>query len=109
MRLPAINVDYLGYEISAQGARSGGKKIQSVLNFPRPENIHSVRQSLGLASYFRKIVQNFAQITLPLSQLLKKAIARREEEYSVAMGSGTKIFISGVETETDRETNFSHL
>lgn len=65
-------IDYLGYEISADGVRPGEKKILSVANFPRPDNIHNVRQFLGLASYFRKFIENFAQIAFPLSRLLRK-------------------------------------
>lgn len=68
-------VDYLGYEISASGIRPGEKKICSVVNFPRPESVHNIRQFLGLASYFCKFIQNFAQISYPLSKLLKKDAA----------------------------------
>jgi hypothetical protein len=68
-------IDYLGYEISAKGVRPGKKKILSVANFPRPENVHNVRQFLGLAGYFRKFVRNFAQVSFPLSKLLKKDTA----------------------------------
>lgn len=68
-------IDYLGYEISAKGVRPGEKKILSVQNFPRPENVHNVRQFLGLASYFRKFTKGFAQIASPLSKLLKKNVA----------------------------------
>lgn len=66
------SIDYLGYEISASGVRPGERKIQAVLNFPRPENIHGVRQFLGLTSYFRKFIRNFAQLAAPLMCLLKK-------------------------------------
>lgn len=69
------SIDYLGYEISGSGVRPGEKKIQSVINFPRPQNVHGVRQFLGLASYFRKFIKNFAQIALPLTLLLKKDIS----------------------------------
>lgn len=89
-----FNIDYLGYEISAGGVE---KKIQSVLNFPRPGNVHSVRQFLGAcASYFRKFIQNFAQIASSLTQLLKKDIAWQWGH-------------SVVEIETRREANFNYL
>ncbi|CAG9089257.1 unnamed protein product [Plutella xylostella] len=65
-------VDYLGYEISAAGIRPGDKKINSVTQFPRPTDQHSVRQFLGLVGYFRKFIKNFAQVAHPLNKLLKK-------------------------------------
>lgn len=65
-------IDYLGYEISAAGVRPGAKKIQCVLDFPKPQNVHNVRQFLGLVSYFRKFIKNFSHFAFPLSKLLKK-------------------------------------
>lgn len=65
-------IDYLGYEISALGVRPGDKKVQSVIDFPRPSNVHTVRQFLGLVGYFRKFVMNFAQLAHPLNKLLKR-------------------------------------
>lgn len=65
-------IEYLGYEISAAGLRPSEKQILSVMNFPRPQNVHNVRQFLGLASYFRKFIKDFARIAFPLTKMLKK-------------------------------------
>lgn len=65
-------INYLGFEISSLGMRPGMTKIQSVIDFPRPDNVHGARQFLGLVSYFRKFIQGFAQLAHPITKLLKK-------------------------------------
>lgn len=67
-------VDYLGFEVSAEGIRPGTRKIQAVENFPVPQNQHNIRQFLGLASFFRRFVPGFSIISKPLTALLKKDV-----------------------------------
>lgn len=65
-------VEYLGFEVSNAGIQPGAKKVEAVEKFPTPQNIHSVRQFLGLASFFRRFVPGFSVVAKPLTQLLKK-------------------------------------
>ena len=46
-----------------------------VANFPTPSDVSQVRQFLGLASYYRRFIANFAKIAKPLHDLMKKDTA----------------------------------
>ncbi|CAH2227286.1 jg27653, partial [Pararge aegeria aegeria] len=65
-------INYLGFEISAEGVRPGQTKINAVISFPEPKNVHEIRQFMGLASYFRKFIEHFATIARPLTDLTKQ-------------------------------------
>lgn len=78
-------LEYLGHEISESGIRPGKAKIMAVEQFPKPRNVHEVRQFIGLASYFRKYIKDFATIARPLTDLTRKNIPwcwKEEQEES---------------------------
>ncbi|XP_026452020.1 uncharacterized protein LOC113352415 [Papaver somniferum] len=66
------SVGYLGHVISSEGVAVEQEKIDSVLFYPIPSTVKSLRGFLGLAGYYRKFVKNFGKICAPLIQLLKK-------------------------------------
>ncbi|CAK1579718.1 unnamed protein product [Parnassius mnemosyne] len=65
------SINYLGFEISHEGVRPGLKKIEAVAAFKVPENVHEVRQFIGLSSFFRRFVPGFASIAKPINSLTK--------------------------------------
>jgi hypothetical protein len=64
-------VEYLGSVISEGQVKPSPQKIKAVRNFPTLQNVHDVRKFLGLASYFRKYVKDFARKAKPLTILTK--------------------------------------
>ncbi|CAK1596054.1 unnamed protein product [Parnassius mnemosyne] len=44
-------IEYLGFEISADGVRPGSLKTDAVSKFPTPQNQHDLRRFIGLASF----------------------------------------------------------
>ena len=63
---------FLGFLVSKDGIATHPEKIEKVKAFPTPTNAKTVRAFLGLASYYRKYVHQFAKIAHPLTQLLCK-------------------------------------
>ena len=63
---------FLGFELTGTGISSDPDKIDKVKNWPRPCNVRDVRSFLGLASYMRRFIQNFAKVAHPLTELTKK-------------------------------------
>ncbi|KZR95877.1 Uncharacterized protein APZ42_010100, partial [Daphnia magna] len=62
---------HLVHIIDENGIRPDPEKISALLNF-RIKNVKSLRGFLGLASFYRRFVPDFAAIAHPLHVLLKK-------------------------------------
>ena len=69
------NVTYLGHVIGQGRVAPVNAKIQSIVNFPIPTNKKALRRFLGMVGYYRKFCKNFADITSPLTNLLKKNVS----------------------------------
>lgn len=66
-------IKYLGYTLSGEGVTISARHTEAIKIFPQPTNAHEVQRFLGLASYFRKFIKNFALTTKPLYNLLKRS------------------------------------
>ena len=67
------SVTFLGHIIGADGIRVDMQKIGAVKTWPRPTTPTEVRSFLGLAGYYRRFVEKFASISVPLTRLTQKA------------------------------------
>lgn len=65
-------VDFLGDHLGLNTVQPLKRKIVVLVNFPRPTNKKQVASWLGLARYYMRFLHHFSELTLPLTQLLKK-------------------------------------
>src|SRR5467141_429855 len=65
-------IHFLGHKVSEEGISMDPEKIDEVVNWAVPKNLHEVRQFLGLCSYYRRFVKDFSSFARPLHELTKK-------------------------------------
>ena len=49
-------------------------KVQGIMNWPTPTNIHEIRSFLGFGNYYKDFIEKYSHITRPLHQLTRKNI-----------------------------------
>ena len=74
------SVQYLGHTVSSHGVETNPDTVEKIKNFPVPHNLRQVRRFIGLASYYRKFIKDFAAIAQPLHLLMKKDVRFRWSE-----------------------------
>lgn len=65
---------FLGYEIEDGRIRSAPAKTITVKNYSEPKNVKQIERFLGLTSYFRKFIPDYAIIAKPLNDLKKDGV-----------------------------------
>nr|GEX65637.1 DNA/RNA polymerases superfamily protein [Tanacetum cinerariifolium] len=66
------NVAFLGHIVSAEGITMDPAKVEAITKWPRPTSVTEVRSFLGLAGYYRRFVEGFSRLALPLTKLMRK-------------------------------------
>ncbi len=69
-------VQYLGHIISENGVATDPEKTNRVAEWPTPAGAKDLQKFLGLASYYRKFIRNFAHIAAPLHRLTGSIVGR---------------------------------
>ncbi|KAJ4981049.1 hypothetical protein NE237_031886 [Protea cynaroides] len=65
-------VDFLGHVVSAEGIKVDPSKIEAIVKCEAPKSVSKIRSFLGLAGYYRRFVEDYFRIAVPLTSLTKK-------------------------------------
>ena len=68
----ATSVQYLGYQIDAQGIHLTQAKVEAIKQVPTPSNVIELKAYLGILTYYSKFLLNLSIVLAPLYELLKK-------------------------------------
>ena len=78
-------IEFLGHTISNGTIQPNQKKVEDLFKYTTPLTEKQIHSFIGLGSYYRKFIPNFASITIPLHEALKqkKIIWTQECEHAV--------------------------
>ena len=65
-------IKYLGFIVNRFGIKPDEEKVKAIKSLKPPTNVRQVRSFLGMCSWYRRFVPNFAKITESLVKLTKK-------------------------------------
>jgi len=71
-------IQYLGHIVGVDGIKPDPKKVKAVAEWDSPKTIFDVRSFLGFTNYFRRYIDDYAELTLPLLELTSGNISRRK-------------------------------
>jgi hypothetical protein len=64
-RLFQRQITFLGHVISAKGIAPDPEKVEAIMSWRKPRNVTEVRSFMGLCSYYRSHVPQFAELAQP--------------------------------------------
>ena len=95
-------VDFLGFQVGMDRIEPRQRKVEAILNFPRPNSKKTLSSWVSLASYFQRFLPNFAHIVSVLTDLLRKNVHFHwSENAETALWKSRKKWLA--ETERKRE------
>ena len=67
-------VRFLGHVVSASGVSMDLEKVEAVMSWERLKSVFEIRSFLGLAGYYKRFIEDFSQLTTPMTRLTRKEV-----------------------------------
>jgi hypothetical protein len=99
-------VEYCGKQIDKSGLSMSKKKIQRVLDFPKPQTAHQMKQFVGLANYFHDHVPHHSDIMRALHDMINGYEKKTRAKILVWTEEGTVAFYQIIKEIEKNHTMF---
>ena len=60
--------------MSASGVSVDPEKVKVVMSWERPKSIFEIRSLLGLAGYYKRLIEDFSRLAAPMTRLTRKKV-----------------------------------
>lgn len=61
----------MGYVLTKEGLQANPERVQPILEYPRPSTVKELRRWVGLIGWYRRFIQNVAELLAPLTDIMK--------------------------------------
>jgi transposase InsO family protein len=102
-------VTFLGHVVSEDGVKTDPGKVDAVRNWSVPTCEKDLRSFLGLCSYYRKYVRNFAMIASPLHAIILKHGGKGRKVEETVVSGGQPILPFSQRWTVECQTAFEQL
>jgi hypothetical protein len=90
----ATSVNYLGYNISSEGKRPIGSKVEAIKRLARPRNIRDLRRFIGMVNYYKDMWPSRSSTLAPLTALTSPRVPFRWTQREQKAFDAVKAMIS---------------
>jgi hypothetical protein len=90
--------EYLGYVVTPEGVSINPERVKTIQDWPLLTSVRDIRVFVGFMNYYRRFIEGFSRIVLPLTSLTKKEpgqarggpAMRREESVTLKLSEEAK-------------------
>ena len=60
--------------MSSSGVSVDPKKVEVMMSWERPKLVFEIRSFLGLVGYYRRFIEDFSRLAVPMTRLTRKEV-----------------------------------
>jgi transposase InsO family protein len=78
--LPSLS--FLGFTVGKEGLKTSSDKVDIIVNYAQPKTATEIKRLIGLVSYYRRFIKDFATLCAPISNLIHGKKKRQPIEWN---------------------------